>query len=250
MFALLQQFIYLGVGIILWHMHKSGFTLLELTIALSLTAVVVTLISGGLVTVLQFDQRFMAIQKNRRELQRTMDFITTEMQMSDRLEPCPEIHPPVYSPASGSQQPQPIMVLTMPASSNLTQPIVYYLATPPARSVWTGPLALYRWGPTLQLNGNYSANAGGFGYSYYNEVVIDRIVSTSIAEPCGGLYSQAIPFRSARRGFTICSDPSGGVAKISLQRQAEQSQRVMASQAVISNRSQSSPEKFSNCPAK
>ena len=231
-------------------MSKSGFTLLELTIALSLTAVVVALISGGLMAVLQFDQQFTAMQKNRRELQRTMDFMATEMQMSDRLEPCPEIHLPTYSPASGSQQPQPIMVLTMPASSNLTQPIVYYVAIPPARSVWAGPLALYRWGPTLQLNGNYSAN--GAGYSYYNEVVVDRIVPTSSAEPCGGLYSQSIPLRSVRRGFTICSNPSGGVARISLQRQAEQSQQVTALQAVISSRSRSpsSLGKLSNCPAK
>ncbi len=230
-------------------MHKSGFTLLELTIALSLTAVVVALISGGLLAVLQFDQRFTAMQKNRRELQRTIDFIATEMQMSDRLEPCPEIHPPAYSPASGSQQPQPIIVLTMPASSNLTQPIVYYLAIPPARSVWAGPLALYRWGPTLQLNGNYSANATGAGYSYYNEVVVDRVTSTNSAEPCGSLYSQSIPLRSVRRGFAICSDPNGGVARISLQRQAEQSQQIMALQATISSRSQSKPAAISNCPA-
>lgn len=224
--------------------------MLELTIALSLTAVVVALISGGLMAVLQFDQQFTAMQKNRRELQRTMDFMATEMQMSDRLEPCPEIHPPTYNPASGSQQPQPIMVLTMPASSNLTQSIVYYVATPPARSVWTGPLALYRWGPTLQLNGNYSANVSGVSYNYYNEVVVDRIISTSGAESCNGLYSQAIPLRATRRGFTICSDPSGRVAKVSLQRQVEQSQQVMALQAVISSRSQSNPAKFSDCPAK
>ncbi len=229
-------------------MHKSGFTLLELTIALSLTAVVVMLISGGLLAVLQFDQRFTAMQKNRRELQRTIDFIATEMQMSDRIEPCPEIHPPAYSPASGSQQPQPIMVLNMPASSNLTQPIVYYLAIPPARSVWAGPLALYRWGPTLQLNGNYSTNAAG--YSYYNEVVVDRVTATNSAEPCGSLYSQSIPLRSARQGFSICSDPNGGVARISLQRQAEQSQQVMALQAIISSRSQSIPAAISNCPAR
>jgi prepilin-type N-terminal cleavage/methylation domain-containing protein len=230
-------------------MHKSGFTLLELTIALSLTAVVVALISGGLMAVLQFDQRFTAMQKNRRELQRTMDFIAIEMQMSDRLEPCPEIHPPVYSPASGSQRPQPIMVLTMPASSNLSQPIVYYVAAPPARSVWAGPLALYRWGPTLQLNGNYSANIGGAGYSYYNEVVVDRIVPTSSAEPCGGAYPQAIPLRSTRPGFNICSDPSGRVAKISLQRQAEQSQQVMALQAIVSSRSRSMTAAAVTCPA-
>ncbi len=229
-------------------MRKSGFTLFELTIAMSLTSVVLALIGSGLVTVLQFDQQFTAKQKNRGELQRTMDFMTTEVRMADQLEPCPEIHVPTYSPAVGSQYPQPILVLKMPINSGLTQPIVYYVAKPPARSVWAGPLALYRWGPTLRLDGSYSDGAGGAGYSYYNEVVVDRIAAIASAQPCGGLYPQAIPLRSPAQGFSICSDSTGKAVRIALQRQAEQPSPGIALHTVISRRSQSAPAAAISCP--
>jgi prepilin-type N-terminal cleavage/methylation domain-containing protein len=231
-------------------MRKSGFTLFELTIAMSLMSLVLALMGSGLVTVLQFEQRFTATQKNRGELQRTMDFMATEIRMADQLEPCPEIHIPNYAPAVDSQRPQPIMVLKMPTSSGLTQPIVYYVATPPVHSVWAGPLALYRWGPTLRLNGSYSEGASGAGYSYYNEVVIDRIAPTASAAPCGGLYSQAIPLRSPAQGFSICSDPTGQAVRVSLQRQTNQPQPGgIALHTVISRRSQSAPAAAIVCPA-
>ncbi len=230
-------------------MRKSGFTLFELTVALSLTSVVLALLGSGLVTVLQFKQRFTATQINRRELQRTMDFMATEIRMAEQLEPCPDINTPTYSPASSSRQPQPIMVLKMPASSGLTQPIVYYVATPPTQSVWAGPLALYRWGPTLQLNGSYSKGSSGTSYNYYNEVVVDRIATTSTAEPCIGQYAQSIPLRSTPQGFSICSNPTGQLVRVSLQRQAEQLGQVIALHSVISRRSYAMTAAFTSCPA-
>jgi prepilin-type N-terminal cleavage/methylation domain-containing protein len=236
------------MNIFIWIMRKSGFTLFELTVAMSLTSVVLALVGSGLVTVLQFDQRFAATQKNRSELQRTMDFMATEVRMAEQLEPCPETHAPAYSPAADSRQPQPIMVLKMPVSSGLTQPIVYYVATPPAASVWAGPKVIYRWGPTLQLNGSYSAGAAGATYNYYNEVVVDRIATNSSADACSGTYSQAIPPRSAS-GFSLCSDPTGQLVRVSLQRQAEPSQPVIALQTVISRRSQAGTTVASSCPA-
>jgi prepilin-type N-terminal cleavage/methylation domain-containing protein len=247
----LRWFIYLGVNVIIWLMRKSGFTLFELTIAMSLTAVVLSLVGSGLVTVLKFDQRFAETQKNRRELQRTMDFIATEMQMADQLEPCPEVHAFTYSPAADSKEPQPIMVLKMPPSSGLTAPIVYYVATPPAASVWAGPRVLYRWGPTLRLNGNYSNGDGtvGAAYNYYNEVVVDRLATTTSAEPCSGLYSQSIPLRSPPQGFSLCSDSSGQAVRVAIQRQAEHSAPAAILQTVVSRRSQSSNTASLSCPA-
>jgi prepilin-type N-terminal cleavage/methylation domain-containing protein len=236
------------MNIFIWIMRKSGFTLFELTIAMSLTSVVLALVGSGLVTVLQFDQRFAATQKNRSELQRTMDFMTTEVRMAEQLEPCPEVHVPEYSPAADSQQPQPIVVLKMPVSSGLTKPIVYYVAAPPADSVWAGPRVLYRWGPTLQLSGSYSAGDSGTTYNYYNEVVVDRIATTSNADACSGVYSQAIPLRSTASGFSLCSDPTGQLVRVSLQRQSEPSQPAIALQTVISRRSQSGTTVAPSCP--
>lgn len=230
-------------------MQKSGFTLFELTIALSLTSIVLAMAGTGLTTVLRFNQQAMAAHNSRSELQRTMDFMATEIRMAERISPCPEIHPPDYLPATNSKQPQPILVLSMPASSGLTQPIVYYLAAPPARSVWSGPLALYRWGPTLRLNGNYSTGPAGVPDRYYNEVVVDRLATTTVVAPCDGLYSQPIPLRSQAQGFSVCSDPTGRSMRLSLQRHADQSQKVIALNAVISRRSQAMAAASVSCPA-
>lgn len=216
----------------------SGFTLIELTIAISLATGILAMAGNGLMAIMARDKQAAADRANRYELQRTIDFLGQEIRMAASISPCPISAAGSYQPATGSIDAQPILVLHMPASTGLTAPIVYYLAAPPPQdqTVWAGPLVLYRWGPTLLLNGDYSHNPTTKTYNFYNELVIDRVTTTSHNSACPAAYSQNIPVSSAAAGFSLCLSPQGRSAQLAISRYSSQ-QKIIATVATFSPRS-------------
>lgn len=221
----------------------SGFTLIELTIAIALSTGILAMAGNGLMAIMARDKQAAADRANRYELQRTIDFLGQEIRMAASISPCPISEAGNYQPATGSTNAQPILVLHMPASSGLTAPIVYYLAAPPPQdqTVWDGPLVLYRWGPTLLLNGDYSHNPTTKTYDFYNELVIDRVTTTSSNLTCPAAYSQNIP-TSAAAGFSLCRSPQGRAAQLVISRYGSQ-QKIIATVATFSSRSRFSVER-------
>ena len=137
---------------------QRGFTLVELLVALVITGIVISLTGTGLYALMNANQRSQIETTDRLELEQALAFMTDEIKMSQQVMTNIPHDATNFNPVSGVIQI--ILVLNPAPSSKLTKPIIYYLADPPNSSVWLGPRVIYRWGPTLLQNGNYSDGDG------------------------------------------------------------------------------------------
>ena len=226
----------------------SGFTLIELVLALAMATTFLGLVGSGLVIVTKQDRASAADRASRYELQRTLGFIGNEVQMAESVNPCPPDFNGASTPASGSINPYPVLSLTMPIASGLTEPIIYYVAAPPISSPWSGPLVIYRWGPTLNLDGSYSKGGSAASYSYYNKVVVDKITANQLTNNCDVVFAAAIPANHAQ-GFSACVEPSGTAVKLAITRSSDhQNHRDISLNSVFSRRSRSISATTPTCP--
>jgi type II secretory pathway pseudopilin PulG len=216
----------------------SGFTLIELVLALAMATMFLGLVGSGLVIVMKQDRAAAADRSSRYELQRALGFIGNEVQMAQSVNPCPPDFNGASNTANGSTDPYPVLSLTMPIESGLTEPIIYYVAAPPTNSPWSGPLVIYRWGPTLNLNGTYSKGSSAASYSYYNEVVVDKITANQLSNNCDAVFTAAIPANHFQ-GFSACVEPSGTAVKIAMTRSSDHNHRDISLNSIFSRRSRS-----------
>ena len=156
----------------------------------------------------------------------------------------------IFNSASGSSSVQVVLVLKPAANSGLTNPIIYYLADPPNSSVWLGPRVIYRWGPTLLQNGNYSNSDGidiakvksGASVEYFNEVVVDRLSDLVLDQAkvnCGSSYNYS-DFSSKAKdssGFYACVSPDQKSVKLWIHKQASSSAKSTMINALVVTRS-------------
>jgi prepilin-type N-terminal cleavage/methylation domain-containing protein len=229
----------------------SGFTLLELIIALAITGIIITLTGGGLYALMMANQRSQIETADRLELEQALAFMTDEIKMSQQvMTNIPAIHTNIqgFQSASGSSQIQPILVLTPALNSGLRNPIVYYFADPPNSSVWLGPRVIYRWGPTLLQNGNYSDGNGndvsqiaaGSPVEYYNEVLVDRMSDLATAQAsiaCEPDYNYSAPNLTNRAGFYACIAPDRKSVKVWMHKQANSVTKSQSVNALVVTRS-------------
>jgi type II secretory pathway pseudopilin PulG len=225
----------------------SGFTLIELVLALAMATTFLGLVGSGLVIVTKQDRAAAADRSSRYELQRSLNFIGNEVQMAQLVNPCPPEFSGASITTSGSTNPYPVLSLTMPIESGLTEPIIYYVAAPPTNSPWSGPLVIYRWGPTLNLNGTYSKGRSAASYSYYNEVVVDKITANQLSNNCDAVFTAAIPANHAQ-GFSACVEPSGTAVKLAVTRSSDHHHRDISLNSIFSRRSRSVSTTASTCP--
>jgi type II secretory pathway pseudopilin PulG len=225
----------------------SGFTLIELVLALAMATTFLGLVGSGLVIVMKQDRVAAADRSSRYELQRALGFIGNEVQTAQLVNPCPPAFSGTSTTANGSTNPYPVLSLTMPIESGLTEPIIYYVAAPPTNSPWSGPLVIYRWGPTLNLNGTYSKGRSAASYSYYNEVVVDKITASQLSNNCDAVFTAAIP-ASHSQGFSACVEPSGTAVKIAVTRSSDHNHRDISLNSIFSRRSRSISIAAPTCP--
>jgi prepilin-type N-terminal cleavage/methylation domain-containing protein len=228
---------------------RRGFTLVELLVALVLTGIVISLTGSGLSALMQADRRAQIEITDRLELEQALAFITDEIKMSKQvLTSLPVVNGTIhFQAASGSSRVKPILILSPSANSGLTHPIVYYIADPPNSSVWLGPRAIYRWGPTLLQNGNYSDGNGrdltqlplNSPVDYDNEVLIDRIsdLAATTATACEPSYDRAMPGVPDRLGFYACVATDRKSVKLWMHKQANPSAKSQSVDALVVTRS-------------
>jgi prepilin-type N-terminal cleavage/methylation domain-containing protein len=227
--------------------NDRGFTLVELLLALAITGLVMTLAGSGLYALMTANDRSQSETMDRLELERALAFMTDEIKMSQQIQ-TPASSIAGFQAASGSSRVQPILVLSPAANTKLPSPIVYYLADPPNSSVWLGPRVIYRWGPTLLQNGNYSDGDGkdvatiapGAEVQYYNEVLVDRmshVATASATIPCETNYNYAAPALANRAGFYACIAPDRKSVKLWLHKHSNTSSQTRSIHSLVVTRS-------------
>jgi prepilin-type N-terminal cleavage/methylation domain-containing protein len=223
-----------------------GFTLIELLVAIAITGIVITLTGSGLYTLMNANQRSQTETTERLELEQALAFMTDEIKMSKQIDIAPESYKiRNFDPALDSKEFIPIIVLTPATNSKLTDRIVYYIAIPPTQSVWRGKRVIYRWGPTLLQNGNYSDGKGNAiseesPIEYYNEVLVDRIGDTISDEAkigCDRDRSNAVPIVASRLGFYACVSADGKSVKLWMHKQPNSSGKIQSINALVGTRS-------------
>jgi prepilin-type N-terminal cleavage/methylation domain-containing protein len=238
--------------------QNRGFTLIELLVALAITGIVMGLIGSGLFALMDANHRNQLETSDRLELEQAVDFITDEIKMSqEAITTFPPGYEGIYkfNRAVGSSRIQPILVLKPAPNSGLTNPIIYYLADPPNRSMWLGPRVIYRWGPTLLQTGNYSDGNNhdvlqiprGSPVDYYNEVLVDRIsdfsgerlrrqVAPQVNIACETNYNYAVPSMADRMGFYACISADRKSVKLWMYKQLNSSGNSQSVNALVVTR--------------
>jgi prepilin-type N-terminal cleavage/methylation domain-containing protein len=230
---------------------RAGFTLVELIIAMALTSIVIGLTGTGLYALMTANRRSQIETTDRLELEQALAFMTDEIKMSRQVTASiswPSTAITGFNPASGSSRVEPILVLIPASNSSLKNPIVYYLADPPNTSVWIGQRVIYRWGPTLLQNGNYSDGDGhdvatiapGAPIAYYNEVLVDRMSPVAPAQAsvaCESSYSYPVPALIDRLGFYACIAPDQKSVKLWMYKQKSSSRKSISIDALVGTRS-------------
>jgi prepilin-type N-terminal cleavage/methylation domain-containing protein len=230
--------------------NRRGFTLVELLVSLVITGIVISMTGSGLYTLMKANHRAQIETTDRLELEQSLAFMTDEIKMSQQvLTSLPSVNGAIhFQPASGSSRVKPILILSPSANSGLIHPIVYYIADPPNSSVWLGPRVIYRWGPTLLQNGNYSDGNNrdlttlpiGTPVTYYNEVLVDRIsdrAATTANIACEPSYSNAMPIVTDRLGFYACIATDNKSVKLWMYKQSNPSVKSQSIDALVVTRS-------------
>ena len=193
---------------------NSGFTLTELLVGLIMSILVTGALGFGLIQVMNLSRRGAAQANTRNEANRALEFISDEIRRARTLDTDlsididgdgtdEDLTPPTSSEATGPEgQGLPagvnvalaLDIPNVPALEN--NAIVYYLQSNTGTN-WEGPQVLYRYGPPLDANGNYTNG------DWQREALIDGI-STGTNVDCDGNGSLETP----NPGFVACIEGS------------------------------------------
>ncbi len=187
---------------------NSGFTLTEVLAGLFMSTFVVGALGFALVQILRTTGSEQAKSNARRETSRAIEFISDEVRRARTIElDATNANRPTA--LTGSQT----LVLALDIPEVPAGRVIYYLDTNTAN--WQGPQVLYRWGPPLDANGNYT-NVGTVA-SWTNEALIDGIDDNVIgASPCTGGDALTPPIASSPSGFYACVNAAQTSAQLYL----------------------------------
>ncbi|WP_319422317.1 PulJ/GspJ family protein [Pleurocapsa sp. FMAR1] len=169
---------------------NSGFTLIELLIGLFMSIFVIGALGFGLVTVLGTTQSENSKAKARNENSRALDFISDELRRARKIE-TNATNAPRFT-VSGATV---VLALDIPLINDSVtldtdsdpnikdERVIYYLKSNSGTN-WKGPQVLYRWGPPLNANGEYSPKPAGTINSWTEQALIDGINNTTVTSPC------------------------------------------------------------------
>ncbi|MEM9510066.1 MAG: hypothetical protein AAGA16_20675, partial [Cyanobacteria bacterium P01_E01_bin.35] len=194
---------------------NSGFTLMELLIGLFMSIFVVGALGFGLMQVLRTTQSETSKVAARNETSRALDFISDEVKRASTIEN-DSTNATGFSLTAAKTV---VLALNIPevntsatlgsdGDATTEERIVYFLQSATGTN-WQGPLVLYRYGPPLDANGNYTNAA------WDEEALIDGIDDTVInGSPCdaGDILSPDIATAS---GFHACIN-GGNTAQLYL----------------------------------
>ncbi len=192
--------------------QNHGFSLTELLIGAVISIVVISAGGWGVISVLSRSQINNVQGERRKELNRSLDFITTEIRHASTVLAADTSD--LKNLPSGISDPVAVLRLVNPA---LSEPVVYYTAKPTAgNKAWRGPKVIYRWGPSIDEKGQYDG-------TWIHQPLLDAIDDGTATVTCPVEAPEKsgdapIPWTQSPsgtpRGFFACIDPSNRIAKL------------------------------------
>lgn len=207
---------------------SSGFTLVELMVAMLITSLVISATGFGLVSITNKDKREKAETQRRVELNRALDFIADEVRQAKPIATDASANLSTIgtligvAPDFSSSGKTPVLTLQIPGVS---QRVIYYIAPKETGSVWLGPNIVYRWGPNFNNSGTYSnpTNPANWTYQPLADLILNSTPNpnNNCPDPDNNPATTADnwkpnPAVASRTGFYACVDPSGKIADIHL----------------------------------
>lgn len=183
---------------------NSGFTLIELISGFIMSVIVVGILGFGVVQVLRLTREEGSQAQARSETTRAMDFVTDEIRRARIIENDAD-NRNGFNVAGANV----VLALDIPDADDgdptTSERVVYYLKSTDL-DFWEGPQVLYRWGPPLNDNGDYTDG------DWTSEALIDKIDDTTVTSavinsicPTGAVDErQVISFASSPSGFYAC----------------------------------------------
>ena len=160
---------------------NTGFTLTELLVALIMSTFVIGALGFGLMQILRTTRTEGSRTAARNETSRALDFISDEMRRAQAIEvdnsDLSAVATDFEAPLGGTAR----LALQLPG---VPQRIIYSVGdkiTP-----WKGPKVIYRWGPELGADGEYTAASLANPSSWTNEALVDKVSDESQTQACGG----------------------------------------------------------------
>lgn len=181
----------------------SGFTLTELLVGIVMSGIVVGAFGFGLMQVLRISRGETSKINARTETARAMEFITEEIKRASAIEP--DATNAALFDSNGKTVVLALDIPDITDNVNLgadndpstSERIVYYLQA--ASGNWRAPQVLYRWGPPLNNNGEYTEN------TWQSEALIDALDNTALdASPCEAGDTLTPVLAEATEGFHAC----------------------------------------------
>ena len=200
----------------------SGFTLIELITGLVMSVIVVGILGFGVVQVLRLTQEEGSQSQARSQTTRAMDFITDEIRKASEIQNFADNTNTVGFNGTGKKV---VLALNVPeingnldpdgdgelfgADNDLTTPerIVFYLKSADLGS-WEGPQVLYRYGPPIDQDGNYTDG------DWVEQALIDKIDDSVVSDSVSANICPTGTNADDRQALSPATSPSGFYACI------------------------------------
>lgn len=180
---------------------NSGFTLTELLAGLFMSVFVTGALGFGLYQIMSATAREKAKTDVRNEASRAVEFISDELRRASAI----EANVPSGSGFTAATGQTVVLALDIPGQDDS---IIYYLED--SSGNWQGPQVLYRWGPPLDAEGEYTDN------NWQNEALIDGIDDTIVADSSNICDSGDTLTPATPKGFYACVNGTNTAAQIFL----------------------------------
>lgn len=196
-----------------FHPLSAGFTLAEVLVAASLTAIFIGIAGFGLVSMLRNNQNAKASSDIQYNLNRAVEFISDEVRLAIRVETDMNVameNARNFNLPSGAK---PILALQMPG---VPQRIIYYVRDKGNNATWLGPQIIYRWGPNFDHNGEYSEDTVNTPAKWQYEPLVDLIANDISGDKknCSNTSWVRIPAANQSSGAFVCVNGDGRTAEI------------------------------------
>ena len=183
-------------------LSSAGLTMVETLLGMTFTVVIVSIAGFGLINIMRREYNSTTESDIRNDLDRATEFIASEARRSERIAKDQIDIVKVSLPTAAEA----ILGLTLP---NYRDQIIYY--TIPATNPWIPPRVLYRWGPPLDVNGNYllerdTTTGQVINVNWVHSVLVDMLADNTHVtnRDCDNGW-KAIPTENNERdGFYVC----------------------------------------------